>query len=210
MVFGVSKHLADEPRRLSYVLVDDGRGDDLEEGGVNVVRHRARQQRLPRPRRAVEQHTLWRLYAHALEELGVDQRQFDDFTQLADLFIQATHRGVLDVARVLRLHMEHHRVHLARQMAHDCQRGHVERHSSPLQQLGLVDLVAAADHVTRATRCLNDEALAVKLPQHLPDDLPYRLQRLQVILSLVVVLFERLGLIAHCAREKSRGARGGA
>ena len=95
-------------------------------------------------------------------------------------------------------------------MAHDCQRGHVERHSSPLQQLGLVDLVAAADDVTRATRCLNDEALAVKLPQHLPDDLPYRLQRLQVILSLVVVLFERLGLIAHCAREKSRGARGGA
>ena len=50
----------------------------LEEGRVDVVRHRAREQRLARARRAVEQHALGRLYADALEELRVDERQLDD------------------------------------------------------------------------------------------------------------------------------------
>ena len=137
MVARVAEHLADEARGLADVLVDDGGGDDLEEGRVDVVGDRAREQRLARPWRAVEEHALGRLDADALEELRVDERELDHLAQLADLLVEAADGRVLHVARVLGLHVEHHRVDLARQLPHDRQRRHVERDARALRELSV-------------------------------------------------------------------------
>ena len=141
--------------------------------------------------------TLGRLDANALEELGVDEGQLNHLAQLADLLVQAAHVGVLDVARVLCLHRVHGRVDLARQVPHDRERRHVERDARALDELGVVNLVAAADDVPRPARRLDDEPVRIQLPQHLPNDLANALQSLQIVLRLVVVLFEHLGLLTH-------------
>jgi len=52
----------------------------------------------------------------------------------------------------------------------------------------LVDLRAAADDVAGTRRRLDDVPLGIELAQDLSDDLPDRLQRLEVVLRLVVVL----------------------
>ena len=82
----VPKHLPDQPRRLADVLVDDRRRDDLQEVGVHVCGDRAREERLSRARGPVEEDALGRLDADALEELGVEERELDRLSDLADLF----------------------------------------------------------------------------------------------------------------------------
>ena len=50
--------------------------------------------------------------ANSLEELRVEQRQLDRFTNLPDLLAQAADHAVVHLAWVLRKHVVHHRIHL--------------------------------------------------------------------------------------------------
>ena len=50
---------------------------------------------------------------------------------------------------------------------------------------------------------LDDKALVIELPENLANDLTHRLQCLEVILRLVVILLQRLRLLAHCARARA-------
>ncbi len=55
-----NEQLADHARALADVLLHQLAAGHADEGAVRVVRHRARQQRLPRAWRAVQQHALLR------------------------------------------------------------------------------------------------------------------------------------------------------
>ena len=96
-------------------------------------------------------------YAHAQEQLGVDERELDDLADLADLLLQAADLAVGDLARVLVRHVVHERVDFARQVAHDRERGHVEGDARARLQLALVQLAAAADYVAGAVRRFHDD-----------------------------------------------------
>lgn len=62
---GHDEELADHAGALADVLLHQLRAGHADEGAVGVVRHCARQQRLPRARRPVQQHTLRR---HAVRD----------------------------------------------------------------------------------------------------------------------------------------------
>lgn len=81
-----------------------------------------------------------------------------------------------------------------RDAPHDGQGGHVERDADAVLELVLWDGAPAADDVARTGRGLDDEALLVELLEDLADDLPDRLQRLDVVLGLVVRALERAQL----------------
>eukprot|EP00968_Pinguiococcus_pyrenoidosus_P020336 scaffold2350_cov259-Pinguiococcus_pyrenoidosus.AAC.4 len=142
---------------------------------------------------------LRRLDADAVEKLGIRQRQLNDFAQLSNLLVQATdvgegHLRVLlsgrVVFRVFRVcdHRVDGRIHLPRQLAHDRESGHVQRHSRAGLELRLVQAVPAADYVSGSVAGLHDELLFVQLLQNLSDDLPDALERLQVVFGLLVLL----------------------
>mmetsp|Transcript_31962 Transcript_31962/g.77567 ORF Transcript_31962/g.77567 Transcript_31962/m.77567 type:complete len:375 (+) Transcript_31962:287-1411(+) len=197
VVLGKPEHLSDQARALADVLVDDRGGHHLKEGGVDVVGDRTCEECLASARRTVEQHPLRRLDPHSLEELRVDQRQLDHLSELSDLLVEPSDGRVGHVAWVLVHHVVHRGVDLARERAHDGQRGHVERDAGALRQLALVDLISAADHISRPTGCLHDESLVIQLLEHLADDLPHALQRLEVILRLVVLLLQSLDVLTQ-------------
>lgn len=61
------------------------------------------------------------------------------------------------------------RTHLSWQLAHDGERGHVERDPGAGLERRLVQLVAAPHHVPRPAGCFHDEPVVVKLLQHVAD-----------------------------------------
>lgn len=78
MVPRVSEHLANNARTLSNVLVDDSRGHDLQEVGVQGRRNGARKQCLASSRGAIQQYTLWRRDANAQKQFRIKKRELDD------------------------------------------------------------------------------------------------------------------------------------
>mmetsp|Transcript_4964 Transcript_4964/g.16607 ORF Transcript_4964/g.16607 Transcript_4964/m.16607 type:complete len:323 (-) Transcript_4964:459-1427(-) len=89
VLVGHPEQLAHELGPVSEVLLDELRAGHTEEGGRCLVGHRLGEERLARARGAVEEHTLGRLDAHALEELRVDQGQLDHLADLTDLLREA-------------------------------------------------------------------------------------------------------------------------
>ena len=63
-----------------------------------------------------------------------------DLPEFSYLLAEPTDRGVVDIPRVLGAHVVDERVHLARQLPHDGQRGHVQSHTGTLLQFRLVNL----------------------------------------------------------------------
>ena len=173
----IPEHLADEPRGFANVLVHDGGGDHcralawpehasrsrhaLEEIRLQPGRHRARQQRLPRPRRPVQQDALGRLDADPQEQLRVLERQLDDLPQLPDLIVQTPDAPEGDLARVLERHVVYQRVDFAGEHPHDGEGGHVERDADALLQFRLLDFVPAADDVAGSAGGFDDDCLGV-------------------------------------------------
>ena len=87
-------------------LVQHG-GRQLDERRVRLLRARARQQRLPGPRRPVEEDSLRRADPQLGEELRTRQRKHHGFLELLDLLVQAADVGVV----VGGLLFEEHRLH---------------------------------------------------------------------------------------------------
>ena len=113
--------------------------------------------KLTRSGRSVEQHSLGRLDSDADEEFRVGERQLNHLSQLSDLIVQSTDIAVGEVARRLVEHVEDHGVDLARQVAHDRQRRHVERDARASLQLLLVHLVADTNDVARTVGGLHND-----------------------------------------------------
>ena len=78
VVARVAEHLAHHARGLADVLVHDGGGDHLEKVGLERRGDGAREQRFARSGWAVEEHAFGGLDADALEELGIEEGEFDD------------------------------------------------------------------------------------------------------------------------------------
>ncbi len=74
----VPEHLTDDTRRLADILVDDRTRNDLQEVRVERCRHRACEQRLAGPWRAIEENTFRWLDADPHEQLWVEQRKLND------------------------------------------------------------------------------------------------------------------------------------
>lgn len=132
------EQLAHHPGALAHVLLHQLRADDADEAGVGPVGDGASAQRLARPGRPEQQHSLRRLDAQVHELLRlfakerpviglrsgglarlvstyVQERRLDDLAQLLDLLLAAADVAVRDVWLVLDLHHRHRRVDLGRQ-----------------------------------------------------------------------------------------------
>ena len=59
--------------------------------------------------------------------------------------------------------------HLSRQRPHDCEGSHVQRHPCAGRQLGLVDLVAAANNIARPTAGLDNDCRQAGCVSRHPD-----------------------------------------
>ena len=78
MVACITEHLAHYARRLADVLVYDGGRNHFEKVGLEGCSDCAGEERLACPGRAIEEHAFRRLYADALEELGIEEGKLDD------------------------------------------------------------------------------------------------------------------------------------
>mmetsp|Transcript_28829 Transcript_28829/g.81222 ORF Transcript_28829/g.81222 Transcript_28829/m.81222 type:complete len:254 (-) Transcript_28829:479-1240(-) len=113
VVAGVAKHLTDEARALANILVDNGRGNHLEEVGLDVGCNGTGKQGLPGARRPVKQDTLWRLDAYAEEQLRIDERELNALTELSDLLAKTTDGAVVHLSGVLLKHVVYHGINLS-------------------------------------------------------------------------------------------------
>jgi hypothetical protein len=108
------KQLPHHPTPLPNILLHQLRPRHPYELAVRVMRHRPRQQRLPRPRRSVQQHALGLRDPERLEQLRVLHRQLDHLLDLLDLLVQPPHHLIRAVRHLLHHHQRHQRVHLVR------------------------------------------------------------------------------------------------
>jgi len=75
---GITKHLSYYTRRLANVFVNDSRGDDLEEIGLQRGGNSPCKKGLPRSWWTVEQNTFRRRDSYASEELRTEQGEFNN------------------------------------------------------------------------------------------------------------------------------------
>ena len=68
---------------------------------------------------------------------------------------------------------------------------HIQSNPGSSSELGLVNLLSAAHHISRATGSLDDETLVIQLTQDLTDHLTHALESLEILLGLVI-LFPQL------------------
>jgi len=97
----LGKHLAQVGLRLARQLGHDLRAVDDDEEGAGLVGHRARDERLARAGRAVQQDALGRLHADGLEQLRVAQRQLHQLPDLRHLLAHAAHVVVAHLVQLL-------------------------------------------------------------------------------------------------------------
>ena len=134
------------------------------------------------------------------EQLGVGQRQLNDLPQLADLLVETANVGKgRTLARPVlgALHVKDGRIDLAGQDAHNRQRRHVERHADAGLELVPSEPSATPDDVARSAGRLDDVPLGIEPFEDVPDDLPDRLEGLQVVLGLLVPGDEALDVLPH-------------
>ena len=86
---------------LTVILAHDLGTRERDEVGVHLVCHRFCDQRLPRPRRAVEQDAFRRLDTETLEEFGVPERELDHLPDKLQFPVKAADVLVVDVGRRL-------------------------------------------------------------------------------------------------------------
>ena len=104
MLAGHHEELPHHPAPLTDILLHELRPGHTDEFAVGMVRHRSRQQRLPRPRRPIKQDTLRLRNAQTLEEFRVFEAEFDHFFDLLDLLVEAADHVVRGVGHFL----DHH------------------------------------------------------------------------------------------------------
>ena len=95
LLFGESERVAHELGAVADKHLDQLRARQLEERRVRLRRAGPRDQRLPRPGRAVEQDALGGLDAEAREALLVRDREHDGLDQLLDLLVESPDVGVV-------------------------------------------------------------------------------------------------------------------
>mmetsp|Transcript_60436 Transcript_60436/g.143179 ORF Transcript_60436/g.143179 Transcript_60436/m.143179 type:complete len:477 (-) Transcript_60436:8-1438(-) len=139
------EQLAHHPRSLPHILLHQLTANDADEAGIRAVGHRARRERLARPRRPEQQDTLRGVDAEGHELLRVEERELDDLTQLLDRVLAPAHVVVRHVGLVLHLHHGDRRVDLRRKRDLDLVLGTVHPDSHPLLDIGGRDAVPEPD-----------------------------------------------------------------
>lgn len=194
VLLGIAEHFSDYSGRLSNVLVNDGRSNYLQELGIDLAGQGSRKQGFASTWRSVQQHSLGRLDSHPLEQLGIGERQLNCFSQVSDLVSESSHVRVLDLAWIFGNHVVHVGVDLSGQNHHDGVSGHVQSDSDSRKQLGLVDLGSHSHHVPGASGSLDHDFLVCELLEHLSYHLADAFDILDVLFSLVKLLFLFLSL----------------
>lgn len=156
MVSGICEHFSDHTSRLTNILVNNGTGHNLQKVAVQLTGNGTGQQSLASTRWTVQQYTLWWDDTDSQEQLGVDQRQLDNFTDLANLLLETSDLAVCHLAWVFVRHVVDKWVDFTGQVAHDCQCGHVQGDTSSRLQLGFIQLATAADYITRSICCFDN------------------------------------------------------
>merc|ERR1740121_2613982 len=163
VLLGIAEHLANDTCALPDVLINDGRGNNLDERSGHVVCHCTGQECLASTWWTVEEDAFWSVDADPLEQLRVGQGKLDHLTHLPDLLCEATHIAVRDLTRILVEHAKNHRIHLPGKLSHDRERRHIKGDTRTRNQLRFVQLNFASHHIARAAGGLDNEALIVKL-----------------------------------------------
>jgi hypothetical protein len=98
------EEFSDHSRSFSDVFLDQFRTGNTDESTVGMMRHRTREQGLPRSRRTIQQHTLGLCDTQTLEQFRMLDRQLDDFLDFLDLAIETADHFVCRVGNFL----DHH------------------------------------------------------------------------------------------------------
>mmetsp|Transcript_17496 Transcript_17496/g.36905 ORF Transcript_17496/g.36905 Transcript_17496/m.36905 type:complete len:247 (+) Transcript_17496:638-1378(+) len=202
MILGEAEHFADDAGGFANVFVDDGGGDDLEEGGLDVGGEGAGEKGFAGARWAVEEDSFGCLDAHPHEQLRIRQRQFNHLPQLPNLFVQSTNIAKADLLSALplflrTLHVKHRRINLAGQYPHDGEGSHIQRHAGTRLELLVVQSGSTSHHITWTARCLDNETIVIQSLQDIANDLTHRLKGRQIVLRLLIPCHEALDILAH-------------
>mmetsp|Transcript_613 Transcript_613/g.1584 ORF Transcript_613/g.1584 Transcript_613/m.1584 type:complete len:254 (-) Transcript_613:360-1121(-) len=162
MVSCETEHLTDDPSRFTDVLVDDCRRHDFQKRRIDVTSKGTSKQRLPCSGRSVQQHTLRCLDSYPDEQFRVGEWEFNDLPEFTDLFIQPTDITKRHTTLLLTgLHVEHRRVDLTGQDAHDRQRRHVECDTCARLEAVMAQPTPTPYDIPRPTRRLDDEPFGI-------------------------------------------------
>ena len=116
LLLGERERVAHQLGAVTDEHLHELRTGQLQEGRLGLRSAGARQQRLARARRAVEQHALGRMHAEVLEAVLVRHGEDDRFDELLDLLVEAADVAVLLRRSLVHLHRLDARVVLDRQL----------------------------------------------------------------------------------------------
>mmetsp|Transcript_2138 Transcript_2138/g.2898 ORF Transcript_2138/g.2898 Transcript_2138/m.2898 type:complete len:205 (-) Transcript_2138:471-1085(-) len=108
------KQLTNHTRTFPNILLHKLSTRHTHKGTIRMMRHSPRQQRLTRPRRPIQQHTLRLRHTQRLKQLRMLNRQLNHLLNLHHLLLQSTNHIVRTIRDCLHLHKRHEGIYLGR------------------------------------------------------------------------------------------------